>query len=67
MEGATIPGGVIDRDNIFGSIEKEAWPAESAELGEAEPTVGDCMNGTPPINAAGIKLVSKDSKGKVSD
>ena len=67
MGEATIPGGVIDDDNVSGSIEEEARPEESAELGEAELTEGDCMNGMPPTSAAGSKLVSNDSNGADSD
>lgn len=67
MEEATIPGGVIDDENVCGSIEEEARLEESAELGEAELTDGDRINGMPPTNAAGSKLVSNDSSGADSD
>lgn len=67
MEEAIIPGGVIDNDNKCGSTEEEARLKVLAELGEAELTDGDRMNGRPPANAAGSKLVSKDSNGPDSD
>lgn len=41
---AAIPGGVIDRDTIFGLTEKAGRLEESAELGEAELIGVVCMN-----------------------
>lgn len=59
---------MIDRDTLFGSIEKESrLEEESAELGEAKLTGVVCTNGLPPTNDGGVKLVSKESSGKASD
>lgn len=64
---AVIAGSVIDRDTASRVEERADPPEMSVELGDADWIGVVEVKGTPSAIAAGIKLLSRDSKDKVRD
>lgn len=66
LTGTAISGGRTDTDTVFGSIETTIGLGDSAELGEAKPTGGVFLNGSPRMYDGGTRLVCRNSGDKGS-